>query len=316
MSEKTGSMTTITHHDRAWRWKVILAFAAVYIIWGSTYLAIRIGVQHLPPALFAGARFLVAGILLALYARLNGQKFPVHWREWRTITITALFMLVGANGLVVWGEQWVPSNQAALIVATTALWLAGFGTLGAQGQKLSLQTLIGLAVGFFGVALLLLPEKGFALNHFGAQLAILAASPLWAAGSMVAKRGRLTTPPLMVAALQSLVAGIVFCVFGFSAGEAVRWNNTPEALMALAYLIVFGSCLAYAAYIWLLHEVSPALLGTYAYINPLVAVTLGWLVLQETLNANQIAGTVVILIGVMLVSITRPKAITVPRQRT
>jgi len=107
-------------HESSWRWKVIIAFAAVYIIWGSTYLAIRVGVQQLPPALFAGSRFVVAGLLLALYARLSGQKFPTHLREWRTIAITALFMLVGANGLVVWGEQWVPSNQAALIVATTA----------------------------------------------------------------------------------------------------------------------------------------------------------------------------------------------------
>jgi drug/metabolite transporter (DMT)-like permease len=302
-------------HDPTWRWKVIIAFAAVYIIWGSTYLAIRVGVQQLPPALFAGARFVTAGVLLALYARLSGQKFPVHLREWRTITITALFMLVGANGLVVWGEQWVPSNQAALIVATTALWLAGFGTLGAHGQKLGPRTVLGLAVGFFGAAMLLLPENGFTLDHFWAQLAVLGACPLWAAGSMVAKRGQLTTPPLMVAALQSLVAGIVFCSFGLATGEAVHWSWSPQAMAALAYLIVFGSCFAYAAYIWLLHEVSPAALGTYAYINPLVAVVLGWLLLQETLSAKQLAGTVVILIGVMLVSISRPKAVAAPSQR-
>ena len=302
-------------HDPAWRWKVIIAFTAVYIIWGSTYLAIRVGVQQLPPALFAGARFVTAGILLAIYARLSEQKFPTHLREWRTITITALFMLVGANGLVVWGEQWVPSNQAALIVATTALWLAGFGTLGSHGQNLSPRTVLGLAVGFFGAAMLLLPENGFTLDHLWAQLAVLAACPLWAAGSMVAKRGQLTTPPLMVAAMQSLVAGIVFCSFGLATGEAMHWSWSPQAMAALAYLIVFGSCFAYAAYIWLLHEVSPAALGTYAYINPLVAVVLGWLLLQETLSAKQLAGTVVILIGVMLVSISRPKAVAAPSQR-
>ncbi len=302
--------------DTAWRTKVIIAFAAVYIIWGSTYLAIRVGVQQLPPALFAGSRFVVAGILLALYARLSGQKFPTELREWRTIATTALFMLVGANGLVVWGEQWVPSNQAALIVATTALWLAGFGTLGAHGQKLGPRTVLGLSVGFFGVAMLMMPERGFSLEHFGAQLAVLGACPLWAAGSMVAKRGQLTTPPLMVAALQSLVAGIVFCSFGLATGEARHWSWSPQALAALAYLIMFGSCFAYAAYIWLLHEVSPSALGTYAYINPLVAVVLGWVVLQETLSDKQLAGMVVILIGVVLVSIARPKAITAPSQRT
>ncbi len=309
-------MTAITkHHDPVWRWKVIIAFAAVYIIWGSTYLAIRVGVQKLPVALFAGSRFIIAGTLLTLYARWSGQKFPTHLREWRTIAITALLMLVGANGLVVWGEQWVPSNQAALIVATTALWLAGFGTLGARGQKLSQQTVFGLAVGFFGAAMLLLPENGFTLDHFWAQLAVLAACPLWAAGSMYAKHSQLSTPPLMVAGLQSLVAGAVFCGFGFTLGETAHWNWSPDAMAALAYLIVFGSCFAYAAYVWLLNEVSPAALGTYAYINPLVAVVLGWLVLQEALSAKQLAGTVVILIGVMLVSIARPKPVVLPSQR-
>jgi drug/metabolite transporter (DMT)-like permease len=303
-------------HNAAWRTKVIIAFAAVYIIWGSTYLAIRVGVQQLPPALFAGSRFVVAGILLVLYARLSGQKFPTDLREWRTIAITALFMLVGANGLVVWGEQWVPSNQAALIVATTALWLGGFGTLGSSGQKLGPRTVLGLSTGFLGVAILMLPERGFSLTHFGAQLAVFAACPLWAAGSMVAKRGRLTTPPLMVAAMQSLFAGLVFCGIGFPLGEAARWSWSTEALAALTFLIVFGSCFGYASYIWLLHEVSPAALGTYAYINPLVAVVLGWVVLQEALSGKQLVGMVVILIGVMLVSIARPKALAAPSQRT
>jgi len=225
-------------------------------------------------------------------------------------------MLVGANGLVVWGEQWVPSNQAALIVATVALWLAGFGTLGSAGQKLGPRTVLGLTVGFFGVAMLMMPERGFSLEHFGAQLAVFAACPLWAAGSMIAKRGRLTTAPLMVAAMQSLFAGLVFCGIGFPLGETARWSWSAEAMAALAFLIVFGSCIAYAAYIWLLHEVSPAALGTYAYINPLVAVVLGWLVLQETLSGYQLAGTVVILLGVMLVSIARPQALAAPSQRT
>jgi len=303
-------------HDTAWRTKVIIAFAAVYIIWGSTYLAIRIGVQQLPPALFAGLRFVAAGILLALYARLRGQKFPAGVREWRTIAVTGLLMLLGANGLVVWGEQWVASNQAALIVATTALWLAGFGVLGPRGQKLSPRTVLGLAIGFFGAALLLLPEKGFTLEHFGAQLAVLMAAPAWAAGSIYAKRSRLTTPPLMIAAFQSLAAGVVFCVIGLAAGETADWNWSPSAMAALLYLIVFGSCFAYAAYVWLLHEVSPAALGTYAYVNPLVAVVLGWLVLQEALSAKQLAGMVVILLGVMLVSISRPRALAAPSPRT
>lgn len=303
-------------HDPAWKLKVALAFATVYIVWGSTYLAIRIGVAELPPLLFAGARFLVAGVLLVFYARLNGQRLPRSRREWRIILVVALLLLAGANGLVVWGEQWVPSNQAALIAAATALWLAGIGTVGRRGHKLGRRTVTGLLIGFLGVGALLVPRGGFVLDYFWAQLAILAAGLSWAVGSIYAKHRRPTTPPLMSAALQSLAAGIVLCVLGLAAGEAGRWSWAPQALAALAYLIVFGSCLAYAAYIWLLHEVSPARLGTYAYVNPTVAVILGWWLLDESLTAVQLAGMLVTLFGVVLVSAAEPKAVVPPAQRT
>jgi len=289
--------------NRAWRLKVIAAFAIVYVVWGSTYLAIRVGVATLPPALFAGTRFLAAGLLLAAYARLNGQQFPRRRREWITITVAALLLLVGANGLVVWGEQWVPSNQAALIVATLALWLAGLGALGPQGESFSRQRLTGLLIGFTGVVVLMWPTDSFVLEHFSAQLAILLAALSWAAGSIFMKRRRPSTPPLMAAAMQSLVAGVLLGAIGFAAGEAGRWTWEGNAMLALLYLIVFGSCLAYAAYLWLLHEVSPAALGTYAYINPAVAVMLGWWLLGESLNGAQMAGMLVILLGVLLVSL-------------
>src|SRR3990172_12735063 len=133
------------HHDPVWRWQIAIAFAAVYLIWGSTYLAIRVGVQELPPALFAGTRFLIAGVLLGAYARSRGQRIPRGAREWKYLGVTAVLLFVVANGLVVWGEQWVPSNQAALIVATTALWRAWFGALGSRGHKLSRQIVLGLA---------------------------------------------------------------------------------------------------------------------------------------------------------------------------
>lgn len=288
---------------RRWQFQVALAFATVYLVWGSTYLAIRIGVHHLPPALFAGARFLGAGLLLALYARFTGQAWPRGAREWQTIAVAAVLLLVGANGLVVWGEQWVPSNQAALLAASVALWLAALGTLGAQGEALAARRLIGLVLGFAGVATLLLPGNGFVFEHLGAQLAILLAGLSWAAGSIYMKRRRPSTPPLMAAAAQSLVAGALLALIGVADGETARWTWNREALAALAYLIVFGSCLAYAAYVWLLHEVSPALLGTYAYVNPLVAVVLGAWLLDETLAPLQFAGMLVILAGVVLVSL-------------
>jgi len=290
-------------HDPDWRLRVALAFATVYVVWGSTYLAIRIGVKSLPPALFAGTRFLAAGLLLVVYARLARQPFPHTGREWRTVLVAAVLLLVGANGLVVWGEQWLPSNQAALLVASAALWLAGFGMLGRDGNALSVQRLLGLGVGFAGVLMLMWPTEGFVLDHFSAQLAILIASMSWAAGSVYMKRVKPSTPPLMAAGAQSLVAGVLLSAIGFAGGESSRWVWNHEAMLALAYLAVFGSCLAYAAYVWLLHEVSPAVLGTYAYVNPVVAVVLGAWLLNETLSGTQMTGMVVILLGVILVSL-------------
>jgi drug/metabolite transporter (DMT)-like permease len=289
--------------NRTWRLKVIAAFAAVYVIWGSTYLAIRVGVGALPPALFAGARFFAAGLLLAAYARFAGQHLPRGLGEWKTIAVAAVFLLVGANGLVVWGEQWVPSNQAALIAATVALWLAGLGALGPQGELFSRRRLSGLLTGFAGVAVLMWPADGFVLTHFSAQLAILLAALSWAAGSIYMKRRQPSTPPLMAAAMQSLTGGLLLGVIGIVDGETARWVWNAEALTALAYLIVFGSCLAYAAYIWLLHEVSPTALGTYAYVNPAVAVVLGGWLLGESLSHTQMAGMLVVLLGVVLVSL-------------
>jgi drug/metabolite transporter (DMT)-like permease len=295
--------------DARWRWTAALSFAAVYVIWGSTYAAIRVGVAELPPALFAGARFVAAGLILAIYARLvAGQQLPVQRREWRIVIVSGLFMLGAANGLVVWGEQWLPSGQAALLVATAALWIAGFGALGPEGNRPGPRTLAGLAVGFGGAVILLWPPQGFVFENFGAQLAILVASLSWSAGSMYVKRQKPGTPPLMSAAMQSLTAGVVLSGIGFGLGESARWVWTPNAMWTLAYLIVFGSCIAYAAYVWLLHHVSPSALGTYAYVNPVAAVIVGWLFLDETLTATELAGMVVILAGIVLVSTGRNEA--------
>ena len=282
--------------------QVAIAFAIVYLVWGSTYLAIRVGVQSLPPWLFAGVRFLAAGILMFAYARFSGARFPVARRDWITIAVTGLLMLGAGNGLVTWSEQWIESNQAALIVATSALWLAWMGTWGAQGEGLNRLTLIGLGLGFGGVAVLV--QSGLSLRaapplaYVGLSLAPVA----WAAGSVWSRRNPVSCPPAMTAALQMLLAGVVMTALGLALGETARWAPRPEAWAALAYLIVFGSCVAYGAYLWLVHEVPPARLGTYAYVNPAVAVVLGWWLLDEHLNTTQVVGTVIILAGVLLVS--------------
>jgi drug/metabolite transporter (DMT)-like permease len=294
-----------------WKLRATAAFATVYLVWGSTYLAIRVGVQELPPALFAGTRFFAAGVLLVIYARLLGRPWPRNFFEWKTIVIVGLFLLIGGNGLVVWGSQWVASNQMALIVATVALWIAGLGTLGPQGDRLPRQALVGLSVGFLGVALLLRPTAQFSVETLTGQLAALGAAMLWAAGSMYGKRKRPKTPPLMAAGLQSLSAGGLLCILGLTLGEGVTWKWSWTGSIALTYLTVFGAA-AYAAYVWLVHEVKPAALGTYAYVNPAIAVVLGWWLLDETLDGMQIAGMLTILGGVVLVSTARPEQDTAP----
>ena len=290
--------------------QIAIAFAIVYLVWGSTYLAIRVGVQTLPPGLFAGVRFLLAGAVMLLYARARGARLPVSRRDWRNVAVTAVLMLVGGNGLVTWSEQWIESNQAALIVATAALWMAWMGTWGPQGERLRGLTLLGLGLGFGGVAVLV--HSGLSLRA-GPPLAYaaLALAPVsWAAGSIWSRRAPVSCPPAMTAALQMLIAGAVLSAVGLAAGEASRWTWDREAMLVLLYLALFGSCLAYGAYFWLVHQVTPASLGTYAYVNPAIAVVLGWWLLDEHLNVTQVLGTAIILAGVVIVSwaARRPKA--------
>jgi drug/metabolite transporter (DMT)-like permease len=287
--------------------RLVAAFAAVYVVWGSTYLAIRVGVLADPPGLFNGGRFVSAGLLMLAYAFARGAKLPATARDWRGVLVPGAFMLIGGNGLVTWSEQWIPSNQAALMVAASALWLAWMGTLGVKGERLNGRTIVGLALGFGGVAVLV--SSGLTA-HVGPPLAYAAmlASPVfWSGGSVYSKRHPVSCAPAMTAALQMLAAGVVFTILGLAGGETSRWVWDRQAMVALAYLIVFGSCIAYGAYFWLVHEVQPALLGTYAYINPAIAVLLGWVMLGERLTPPQLAGTVIILAGVIIVTLASRK---------
>jgi len=283
--------------------KIALALLIVYVVWGSTYLAIRFGVEVTPPYLFASTRFVAAGTILLVFASATGLRLPTTRSDWKVITITAILLLVGANGLVTWSEQWVASNQAALMVATCALWMAGFGTLGAQGERLSLLTWLGLLIGFAGVAVLM----GEGLLHksapVGAYAGLMIAPILWAVGSIYGRRNPQQCAPLMTAALQMLIAGVLMAGIGLASGEHERWRWTAQSWWAWAYLTVFGSCIAYGAYYWLVHNVTPALLGTYAYVNPAIAVLLGAWLGNEHMNALQMTGTGVILAGVIAVTL-------------
>lgn len=283
--------------------KILLALAIVYVVWGSTYLAIRVAVESIPPALCAGLRFDIAGALILLYALARGHHLPTSLRDWGSIAFTGAMMLIGGNGLVTYSEQWVPSNQAALVVATGALWIAWFGTFGARGEKLLPLAIAGLLLGFSGVAVLV---GGGISAHAAppmAYAALLLAPLTWGIATVYARRYPVSNSPLMTAALQMLIAGAVMTMMGFAMGEQHRLRWELHSVLALAYLILFGSCIAYAAYVWLVHQVTPALLGTYAYVNPVVAVLLGWLILDETLTGVQIIGTLIIFVAVLMVTL-------------
>ncbi|MBI3171498.1 MAG: EamA family transporter [Hydrocarboniphaga effusa] len=287
--------------------QIVLAFAIVYLVWGSTYLAIRVGVQVLPPVLFAGVRFLIAGALMLWYAWWRGARLPRATRDWRNIAVTSLLMLSGANGLVTWSERWIESNQAALIVATSALWLSWMGTWGPRGERLNALTLLGLGLGFGGVAVLVYTGLSLKGAPYFAYAGLTLSPVLWAAGSVWSRRAPVGCPPAMTAALQTLIAGACMSLLGMALGEPARWVWERDSLLALAYLILFGSCLAYGAYFWLVHEVPPAQLGTYAYVNPAIAVLLGWWLLDERLDTTQVLGTVIILAGVVTVTLAARK---------
>lgn len=284
------------------RLQFVLAFAIVYIVWGSTYLAIRIGVADLPPALLAGARNTLGGVLLMSFAWWRTGMAPWRSEDWAIAVPVGLAMIAVANGFTTWGETWVPSNQAALISVCSALWTAWFGTFGARGHALSLRAKTGLVIGFVGAVLLFVPGHGFSFEHLGAQCLILVATLAWAGGAMWGRHKDPKTPPLMLASMQMLTGGVTLLAVGLASGETEHLQLTAKGVGSVVYLAIFGSCLAYTTYIWLIREVTPDKLSTIAYVNPLVAVILGWLVLGETLNGWQIAGMFVLLFGVVLIN--------------
>jgi drug/metabolite transporter (DMT)-like permease len=288
------------------RGRVVLAFAAVYLLWGSTYLAIRIGVETLPPFLMAGARHLTAGLLLYLLLRVTGSPRP-ELRHWKSAAVIGGLMLLGGNGLVTWAEQHVPSGLTALIVSSVPIWMALLDGL-RQRQRPGLPILAGLLLGLGGIAMLVVPGN-FAGNGrvdlLGAG-ALLAASLSWSVGSLYAVRAKLPSSILTATAMEMIAGGALLGVTGLLFGEAARLDPSAvsgRSLAALGYLIVFGSLLGFSAYVWLLKVTTPARVSTYAYVNPIVAVLLGALVAGE-LVTPRIALAAVVIVGAVALIIT------------
>ncbi len=292
---------------------IVLNFAAVYVLWGSTYLAIRFGVRDLPPALMAGTRFTIAGGLLLGW--LLWRRVPLPPRSLLgPIALTGLLLLCGGNWLVTWSELTVPSGMAAVIVANLPFFVAGIEAVRRDGERLSGVGVIGLLAGFAGMLILMWPRLetvgtgGHGLGDFRGELALLGANLCWACGSIYARHRIRGIAPLMGVALEMLIAGLVLTAAGLLIGEGPRFRPTAGSALAVAWLIVAGSLCGYSAYIWLLHHVPPAKVSTYAYVNPIIAVFLGWLVLDEALEWRMALGTGVILGGVAVVNAARVRA--------
>jgi drug/metabolite transporter (DMT)-like permease len=289
--------------DPRLRVRIVVAFATIYLVWGSTFLAIRIGVRQLPPFLFGGVRFLVAGTLLATVALVVRERFPQGVREWRLMLLFSLLMITFSNGVSTVALQHVASNQGALLASSSALWIAALGTFGRKGHALTVRGSLGVLCGLVGVALLVWPRAAAPSGHVAWQGLILVGSFSWAVGTILYRDTALAVGPVAFNAVMMLFGGTWLVLAGLATGELPRWEWRPGGLLAMAYLAVFGSALAYTAYSWLLKRVPADRVGTFAYVNPAVATVLGWAVLGESLGPLQIAGMAVVLLGVALVTL-------------
>src|SRR5438309_1075828 len=281
----------------ALRGKALVAYLLVCVFWGSTYLAIRVGVGELPPFLFAGLRFFIAGAILFAGALAFCDRAPRRAVDWLTLVIVGLFLLAGGNAFVVWAEQYTPSGAASIFVVTVALWMAFFDAVIPGGSgALGWRVIAGLILGFLGTGLLVGANPAEILHaDLRGPIALTCASASWSLGSVYGKRHKTATSPYVGAALQMLAGGGAVVLLGTALGEWSRWHLTAKGAGAVVYLVVFGSILGYSAYTYALRHASPTIVGTYAYVNPVIAVLLGWLILREPVTARTFVAMAMIL---------------------
>ena len=280
--------------------KALIAYLVVCVFWGSTYLAIKVGVTELPPFLFAGLRFLVAGLILLAIAAALRDPLP-RKSDWRTLAIVGLLLLAGGNAFVVWAEQYTTSGVASIFVVTVAMWTALFDAIipGGSGE-LNWKIVAGLLFGFLGTVLLVgtSPAEILAADKRG-PLALTFASASWSLGTVYAKRHPTKASPYMGAAFQMIVGGGAVALVGTFLGEWASWHLSPRGVGAIAYLVIFGSILGYSAYSYALRHASATIVGTYAYVNPVIAVLLGWLLLHEPVTSRTFIAMGTILVAVV-----------------
>jgi drug/metabolite transporter (DMT)-like permease len=293
-------------------WKTLLAFGIIYFVWGSTYLAIRIGVREIPPFLFAGLRFVIAGLVLCGWMLAAGERLP-NSRQWSSAFLLGLLIFVLDYGLLFWAEKRVPSGLAAVMLGTIPVFMALSEIVILRTQTLTVRLAIALVIGLGGVAALTIRSLnigGQPIDRAGA-IALLIAALSWSVASSLSRKVPLPSSKVMSSGSQMLAGGILLAVTAAALGEFRGFHPSaisPAAWWSLLYLIVAGSIIAYTAYVWLIHHESPTKVGTYAYVNPVVAVLLGYFLGGEALGARAILGIVCVLIGVILITTTKKPA--------
>jgi drug/metabolite transporter (DMT)-like permease len=294
------------------RFAVILAFALVYLFWGSTYLGIDIAIEHIPPALMCGARFTIAGVFMLAYCGLRGRRIRYTPRQLWQMAIVGVLLLMGGNLTLAYAETRVASGLAALIIAITPLWFLVLDSLLLGDHHIASRGKLGLGLGVGGLVVLLWPDL-LATGSFGrpqlwASLSLIFASFSWALGSVLAKKWKSPeVDPFSATAWQMIAAGVANLAFATALGDQLRVVWTTRGLAAIAYLVVCGSWIGYTAYIWLLGHVPTSKVSTYAYVNPVVAVFLGWLILREPITPYILAGSAVVVASVALVTSSEVK---------
>jgi drug/metabolite transporter (DMT)-like permease len=300
--------------------KTVLAFFALYVIWGSTYLAIRIGLEHdMPPALFTGLRLALAGLILITFARWRGWRLRLSRHDLVTVAVVGIFLLCGGMFFTVLAEQYIPSSLSALIVAVIPLWVAAAEGVLPGMDRPTARGVAGLFLGFAGLAVLMWPRitgiHGSGLEWLGVGLQILA-TWLWTTGSLISRRRPVKAHAVVATGYEMLIAGAILLALGVVTGEVPRMSDiSAGGVWALAYLVIFGSCIAFTAFVWLLATVPTSKVMTYTYVNPVVAVFLGWaagtiglIATPEPVDVWVITGMIVIVVGVALTTTapTRP----------
>lgn len=287
-----------------------LAWAAICVLWGTTYLAIKIALETVPPMLIGGVRYLIAGPLLLTFLRLRGDTLPAR-RTWPMYAVLGFLMLGVGNGGVVWAEQYVPSGLAAVIIATSPFWMVAVDSVVSGTERLTAQHWVGLLIGFSGIVMLVWPDlvaggaagRNMLIGIGALQLACLG----WSLGSSYGKRSATQDPPIQVAAMQMLTGGLWMTAMGTMLGEWSRFDPSWRSLTAILYLALFGGLAGFAAYIYALAHLPVSFVSLYAYVNPVIAVALGTVIMGEAFTPRMMVAVAVILAGTAIVSLARSK---------